>query len=206
MGCGDSVLETCGQSCRLSVGLSNAACSFSSDVLRRHLKIVDDRGRDTSYLVPPGGGGRSPAPRLPQNVACRFPALRSSEGASQRGDSLQLRVREIQLWSQQRKPLLNLLELLSPDLPLPTPAAQHLAPVTFQLLLTASPCSLRRHGAKSEPTGAVPQHVSATNDGNRVSNRLPQEKHESEETPLRENASSNRVFQHQLAITLIERF
>src|SRR5437879_12657300 len=80
---------------------------------------------------PPGGRGRSPAPRLPQNVACRFPALRSSEVASQRGDSLQLRVREIQLWSQQRKPLLDLLELLPPDLPLPTPSAQHLAPVPF---------------------------------------------------------------------------
>src|SRR5205807_10570306 len=61
----------------------------------------------------------------------RFPALLSSEVASQRGDSLQLRVREIQLWSQQRKPLLDLLELLPSDLPLPTPAAQHLAPVTF---------------------------------------------------------------------------
>src|SRR3989442_10484658 len=80
---------------------------------------------------PPGGRRRLPAPRLPQNVACRFPALRSSEVASQRGDSLQLRVREIQLWSQQRKPLLDLLELLPPDLPLPTPAAQHFAPVTF---------------------------------------------------------------------------
>src|SRR5216683_3547674 len=80
---------------------------------------------------PPGGRGRSPAPRLPQNVACRFPALRSSEVASQRGDSLQLRVREIQLWSHYWKPLLDLLELLPPDLPLPTPAAQHLAPVTF---------------------------------------------------------------------------
>src|SRR4029077_13331507 len=49
---------------------------------------------------PPGGRGRSPVPRLPQNVACRFPALRSSEVASQRGDSLQLRVTEIQLWSE----------------------------------------------------------------------------------------------------------
>src|SRR4029077_13997936 len=47
----------------------------------------------------PGGRGRLPAPRLPQNEACRFPALRSPEGASQQGDSLQLRVREIQLWS-----------------------------------------------------------------------------------------------------------
>jgi hypothetical protein len=33
---------------------------------------------------------------------------------------------------------------------------------------------------------------------------LPKEKHEPEETPLRENASSNRVFQHQLSISLIE--
>src|SRR5439155_15595319 len=80
---------------------------------------------------PPGGRGRSPAPRLPQNVACRFPALRSSEVASQLGDSLQLRVREIQLWSQQRKPLLDPMELLPPDLPLPTTAAQHFAPITF---------------------------------------------------------------------------
>src|ERR1700745_1657026 len=93
--------------------------------------IVDDRGRDSHRWLPPGGRGRSPAPLFPQNVACRFPALRSSEGASQRGDSLQLRVREIQLWSHQRKPLLDLLKLLPPDLPAPTPAAQHSAPVTF---------------------------------------------------------------------------
>jgi hypothetical protein len=45
-------------------------------------------------------------------------------------------------------------------------------------------------------------NMRATSDGNRVRNRLPQEKHEPEETPLRENASSNRVFQHQLAISL----
>jgi hypothetical protein len=37
--------------------------------------------------------------RLPQNVACGFAALRSSEVASQYGDSLQLPVGEIQLWS-----------------------------------------------------------------------------------------------------------
>jgi hypothetical protein len=53
------------------------------------------------------------------------------------------------------------------------------------------------HGPEPETTGAVPQQESATSDGNRVRNRLPQEKHEPEETPLRENASSNRVFQHQ---------
>src|SRR5271165_2388295 len=81
--------------------------------------------------TPPGGRGRSPAPRLPQNVACRFPALRSSEVVAQRGDSLQLRVREIQPWSHQRKALLDLLKSLPPDLPVPTPAAQHFAPVPF---------------------------------------------------------------------------
>jgi len=37
------------------------------------------RRRDHDCSWPPGGRGRSPAPRLPQNVACRFPALRSSE-------------------------------------------------------------------------------------------------------------------------------
>src|SRR5439155_10958253 len=52
-------------------------------------------------------------------------------------------------------------------------------------------------GTEPETTGAVPQHESATSDGKRVSNHLPKEKHESEETPLRENASSKRVFQHQ---------
>jgi hypothetical protein len=38
--------------------------------------------------------------RFPQNVACGFPALRSSAGDSQNCKSLQLRVREVQLWFQ----------------------------------------------------------------------------------------------------------
>src|ERR1017187_2266392 len=37
-------------------------------------------------------------PRLPQNVACGFAALRSSEIGLQYGDSLQLPLGEIQLW------------------------------------------------------------------------------------------------------------
>src|SRR5205807_3235189 len=60
-------------------------------------------------------------------------------------------------------------------------------------------------GTEPETTGAVPQHESATSDGKRVSNHLPKEKHESEETPLRENASSKRVFQHQRDITTATR-
>src|SRR5262245_41126554 len=80
-----------------------------------------------AWLRPPGGRGGHP-PRLPQNAACGFPALRSSEIASQRGDSWQLRIREIQLWSQQWKPLFDPMELLPPNLALPAPAAQHAAP------------------------------------------------------------------------------
>jgi len=40
-------------------------------------------------------------------------------------------------------------------------------------------------------TDAVPQHENAISDGNRVRNRLSQEKYEPEETPLRES----RVFE-----------
>src|SRR5215471_3696462 len=69
--------------------------------------------------------------RLPQNAACGFPALRSSEIASQRGDSLQLRIPEIQLWSQQRGPLLDPMKGLPPDLAFPASAAQHSAPETL---------------------------------------------------------------------------
>src|ERR1035437_9653387 len=65
---------------------------------RLPLLLTGDHGRDITGC-PPGGRGRLPAPRLPQNVACRFPALRSSEGASQHGDSLQLRVRETAAWT-----------------------------------------------------------------------------------------------------------
>jgi hypothetical protein len=38
--------------------------------------------------------------RLPQNVACRFPALRSSEVDSQRSERLQLPIWEMQFRSQ----------------------------------------------------------------------------------------------------------
>ena len=38
--------------------------------------------------------------RFPQNVACGFPALRSSAGVSQHCKSLQLRIGEAQLWFQ----------------------------------------------------------------------------------------------------------
>ncbi len=37
--------------------------------------------------------------RLPQNVACGFPALRSSETDSQHSEGLELPIRKGQLWS-----------------------------------------------------------------------------------------------------------
>jgi len=93
--------------------------------------MVGGRDRDTTLRGTtgwPGAVARTPAPTERSVQISRTTLVRS---CFQRGDSLQLRVREIQLWSQQRKPLLDLLELLPPDLPLPTPAAQQLAPVTF---------------------------------------------------------------------------
>src|SRR5260370_38727973 len=49
-----------------------------------------------------GSSGVVTHPRLPQNVACRFAALRSSGVGSQYCESLQRLVGQPQLWSQQR--------------------------------------------------------------------------------------------------------
>ena len=91
-------------------------------------------------LATTGWPGAVTRPRLPQNVACRFPALRSSEVDSQRSDSLQLRIREIQLWSQLWEPLLDLMELLPPNRALPTPAAKHFAPVKLHSTMYLLQC------------------------------------------------------------------
>src|SRR6185295_2554217 len=69
--------------------------------------------------------------RLPQNVACSFPALRSSNVASQHCDRLQLPIREIQLWSHQRNPLTNLMKHSPPNSTFPTTTAKHLVPVAL---------------------------------------------------------------------------
>src|SRR5439155_2024351 len=82
-----------------------------------------------------------------------------------------------------------------------TGLAEHLLPRRHGLIQSFPSCC----GTEPETTGAVPQHESATSDGKRVSNHLPKEKHESEETPLRENASSKRVFQHQRLLTTVSR-
>src|SRR5215472_10129715 len=69
--------------------------------------------------------------RLPRNVACGFPALRSSEVGSQHSDSLQLPVWEIELWSQQRKLRRDPLKRAPFNGALPAPAAKHLVPVAL---------------------------------------------------------------------------
>ena len=90
-----------------------------------------DRGRDTSRPVPTGWPEAVTRPRLPQNPACRFPALGSSDVDSQYGDSLQLFIGKVQLWSKQRELFLDPLKLLPPDRTVPAPTAQHFVPVMF---------------------------------------------------------------------------
>src|SRR2546428_9032699 len=58
------------------------------------------RGRDASYLAPTGSPEAVARPRLPQNVARGFTALRSSAADSQHCKTLQLLATEAQLWSQ----------------------------------------------------------------------------------------------------------
>jgi hypothetical protein len=60
----------------------------------------EGRGRDEDCSPPTGS--REAVARLPfpQNVACGFTALRSSALDSQHCKSLQLRIREAQLWFQ----------------------------------------------------------------------------------------------------------
>ena len=66
-----------------------------------------------------------------QSYRLLLPALRSSEGASQRSDSLQLPVWEIQLWSQQGRARLDLMKHRPSNTALPAPAAKHLVPVAL---------------------------------------------------------------------------
>ncbi len=52
---------------------------------------IKDRGRDTYCYAPTGEPEAVTRLRLPQNAACGFPALGSSEVDSQFGEGLQLR-------------------------------------------------------------------------------------------------------------------
>src|SRR4051812_12392061 len=91
-----------------------------------------DGGREPSYPGPTGWAEAVACLRLPQNVACRFPALRSSGVGSQHYESLQRPVGQPQSWSEQRDPLLEPIES-GPGKVAACPAAatEHLAPVTL---------------------------------------------------------------------------
>ena len=82
-----------------------------------------------------GLGPHSAMPWVCQFAATYFQrphnALGSSEVDSQFGDSLQLRVRKVELWFKQRDLRLDLLELLPSHCAVPTPATQHFAPIAF---------------------------------------------------------------------------
>src|SRR3954466_1093258 len=98
----------------------------------RRLQKNDDGGREPGYPGPTGWAEAVARLRLPQNVACRFPALRSSGVDSQHYESLQRPVGQPQSWSEQRDPLLEPVEG-GPGKVAACPAAatEHLAPVTL---------------------------------------------------------------------------
>ena len=67
---------------------------------RRHPSPPPDRDRGEPRGSSPGSLEAVARLQFPQNVACGFPALRSSAGVSQHCKSLQLRIWEAQLWFQ----------------------------------------------------------------------------------------------------------
>src|SRR6202043_2162843 len=95
-----------------------------------------DRRRNTIYSTSTGSPEAVARLRFPQNVACGFPAPRSSAVGSQHCKSLQLPVREAQLWFQQRCPFFDLVEAVPTEATaIPAAAAQHPTPVTFHDLV-----------------------------------------------------------------------
>jgi len=81
-----------------------------------------------------GSSGAVTCPRLPQNVACGFPALRSSSVALQYRESLQRPIGQAKLWSQQRDLLFELVEVSPAEAPAcPAAATKHPKPVTLDV-------------------------------------------------------------------------
>src|ERR1019366_5722482 len=79
-----------------------------------------------------GSPGAVTCPRFPQNVACGFPAPRSSAVGSQYCELLQLPIWEAQFWRQQRCPFFDLVVRLPVKAAAcPTATTQHPSPVTF---------------------------------------------------------------------------
>jgi hypothetical protein len=94
---------------------------------------VPDRGRDAGYPAPTGSPRAVARPRFPQNPACRFPAPGSSAVDLQHCECLQLPIGETQLRSQQRRPLLDLVEGFPCKVTTgPAAATQHPDPVTLR--------------------------------------------------------------------------
>ena len=92
---------------------------------------IKDRGKGRISRCATGWPEAVTRLRLPQNPACGFPALGSSEVDSQFGEGLQLRVRDVELRFKQRELRLDPLELLPRDRAVPTPTAQYFAPIAF---------------------------------------------------------------------------
>ena len=89
-----------------------------------------------------GSSGVVTHPRLPQNVACRFAALRSSGVGSQYCESLQRLVGQPQLWSQERDLLLELIEVGPGEASgRPAAAAKHPTPVTLDVPVHLLQCA-----------------------------------------------------------------
>src|SRR5262249_1271678 len=91
-------------------------------------------GRDAGCPAPTGSREAvTRRPPFPQNVACGFPAPRSSAVGSQHRECLQLPVGETQLRSQQRCTLFDLVEGVPRHTTCgPAAAAQHPVPVTLR--------------------------------------------------------------------------
>ena len=66
----------------------NLAESVDDETFDAIERAYNDCGRDAHYWAPTGSPEAVARPRFPQNVACGFPALRSSEDDSQHCESL----------------------------------------------------------------------------------------------------------------------
>src|SRR4051812_13193698 len=118
--------------CAASAVFSSSACSrvSATRTMKWSRRLASCRYRHFSNRT--GSPGAVARPRFPQNVACGFPAPRSSTGGSQHCEGLQLSVRKSQFWTQQRTSLLDLAEDLPGEtLAVPAAALQHLAPVAL---------------------------------------------------------------------------
>ncbi len=84
-----------------------------------------------SFYLPTGSPEAATRLRLPQNVACGFPALRSSEIDSQHCDGLKLLIGKQKPWSHNRVTCFDRVEHSPWEIALAATAAQHLTPVAL---------------------------------------------------------------------------